>query len=345
MVSHPTCVVSLAGERCTTAAEDVGRTASSGSWRRWPGRRCHRRTGRRQGGGRACRPWSVSTLVVLVSDLRGVRKGLGHAAAAIGREGAGCLDGVLEWLEGLELGGSSGRARCRQPQERDRRAAAASARGSSGRRGNSVEPRRPARAATARARGSGSRREQRHAGARASFLLPDPATAAARCSSPPSPAPLWRGRPWSARATRAATAWWGRTTRPDWRRRRTRAAAGGRGRWRTRATGRIREGWSGSGGSSSSPSATARCRRLPARRSARSGGPVAGFAGARRGAAGSQPGQQTAARGSGGRTWRLEAEAGAGPGSGVGGRRAGLRVCGRGGFFLVGAKRGGGAMG
>src|SRR6185312_8110851 len=97
-----------------------------------------------------------STLVVLVSDLRGVRKGLGHAAAAIGREGAGCLDGVLEWLEGLELGGSSGRG------------------------GNGVEPRRPARAATARARGSGSRREQRHAGARASFLLPDPATAAAR---------------------------------------------------------------------------------------------------------------------------------------------------------------------
>ena len=91
-----------------------------------------------------------------MSDLHGVRKGLGHAAAAIGREGAGCLDGVLEWLEGLELGGSSGRARCRQPQERDRRAAAASARGSSGRRGNSVEPRRPARAATARARGSGT---------------------------------------------------------------------------------------------------------------------------------------------------------------------------------------------
>ncbi|KAG2640521.1 hypothetical protein PVAP13_2KG110116 [Panicum virgatum] len=46
------------------------------------------------------------------------------------------------------------------------------------------------------------------------------------------------------------------------------AAACGRGRRRTRATGRVREGRSGSGGSSSSPSATARFRRLPARRSA-----------------------------------------------------------------------------
>ena len=113
--------------------------------------------------------------------------------------------------------------------------------------------------------------EKRHAGAHASFLLPDPVTAAARCSSLPSPAPLWRGRPWSARATPAATAWWGRTTRPDSRRRRTHAKAGGRGRRRTRARGRVREGRSGSGGSSSSPSATARCRWLPARRSARSG--------------------------------------------------------------------------
>ena len=42
-------------------------------------------------------------------DLRGVRKRLGLAAATIGHEGAGCLDGVLEWLEGLELGGSTGR--------------------------------------------------------------------------------------------------------------------------------------------------------------------------------------------------------------------------------------------
>jgi hypothetical protein len=130
-----------------------------------------------------------------VSDLHGVRKGLGHAAAAIGREGAGCLDGVLEWLEGLELGGSRGWARCRQPQEQDRRAATAGARGSSGRRGSGVEPRRPARASTACAQGSGGWREQRHAGARASFLLPDPATAAVKCSSPPSPTPLWRGRP------------------------------------------------------------------------------------------------------------------------------------------------------
>jgi len=89
-----------------------------------------------------------------------------------------------------------------------------------------------------------------------------------------------------------------------------------------RGTRQIREGRSGSGGSSSRPSAAARYRRLLARRSARSGGPVAGFAGARRGAAGSQPGPRTAARGSGGRTWRLEAETGAGPGSGVGGRRA-----------------------
>jgi len=108
--------------------------------------------------------------VVLVSDLRGVRKGLGHAAAAIGREGAGCLDGVLEWLEGLELGGSSGRARCRQPQERDRRAAAASARGSSGRRGNGVEPRRPARAATAA--GAGQRQSARAAARRRACGLP-----------------------------------------------------------------------------------------------------------------------------------------------------------------------------
>jgi len=37
----------------------------------------------------------------------------------IGREGVGCLDGVLVWLEGLELGSScsGGRAWCRHPQE------------------------------------------------------------------------------------------------------------------------------------------------------------------------------------------------------------------------------------
>ena len=72
-----------------------------------------------------------------------------------------------------------------------------------------------------------------------------------------------------------------------------------------RGTRQIREGWSGSGGSSSRPNAASRYRRLPARRSARSGGPVAGFAGARRGAAGSQPGPRTAARG----RWRPDLEA------------------------------------
>ncbi|KAG2645754.1 hypothetical protein PVAP13_2KG449810 [Panicum virgatum] len=68
-----------------------------------------------------------------------------------------------------------------------------------------------------------------------------------------------------------------------------------------RETRQICEGWSGSGGSSSRLSAASRYRRLPARRSARSGGPVAGFAGGKR---------------------RPDLEAGAGPGSGIGGRRA-----------------------
>ena len=40
-----------------------------------------------------------------MSDLLGVREGLGLAAAAVGRDGAGCLDGVLVRLEGPELGG------------------------------------------------------------------------------------------------------------------------------------------------------------------------------------------------------------------------------------------------
>ena len=93
-----------------------------------------------------------------MSDLRGVRKGLGHAAAAIGREGAGCLDGVLEWLEGFEIGGSSGRARCRQPQEQDRRAAAAGGGAAWGHGGRCGQP-RPARGAVAvGARGGDGRR-------------------------------------------------------------------------------------------------------------------------------------------------------------------------------------------
>ena len=40
-----------------------------------------------------------------MSDLLGVREGLGLAAAAVGRDRAGCLDGVLVRLEGPELGG------------------------------------------------------------------------------------------------------------------------------------------------------------------------------------------------------------------------------------------------
>lgn len=47
----------------------------------------------------------VADLEVLVPDLRGVREGLGLAASAVGREGAGRLDGVVVRLEGLELGG------------------------------------------------------------------------------------------------------------------------------------------------------------------------------------------------------------------------------------------------
>lgn len=47
----------------------------------------------------------VADLDVLVVDLRRVREGLALAAAAVGGEGAGGLNGVVVGREGLELGG------------------------------------------------------------------------------------------------------------------------------------------------------------------------------------------------------------------------------------------------
>lgn len=47
----------------------------------------------------------VADLKVLVVDLRGVREGLGLAAATVGGEGARGLDGVVVGLDGPELGG------------------------------------------------------------------------------------------------------------------------------------------------------------------------------------------------------------------------------------------------
>ena len=89
-----------------------------------------------------------------------VREGLGLAAAAVGREWAGCLDGILVWLEGLELGGSGSgrRAWCRWPQEQDRRAAAAGGGAAWGQGGRCGQP-RPAHGAVAvGARGGDGRR-------------------------------------------------------------------------------------------------------------------------------------------------------------------------------------------